>query len=88
MVAMVVGILGIMGALVWKLTQMPPSTHDVVEIGEIELPKDYEIITVSRSGSSLFLVLENEITGERLLEERNAAQQNLVRTYVLQEAAK
>jgi len=88
MVAMMVGMLGIMAALVWKLTQSPPSRLGTAITGEIEIPRGFEVLNVSRSDSSLFLILENSETGQRLLQERNAEQQHLIGQYLLQEVEK
>ena len=83
MIAMVVGILGIMGALVWKLTQSPQHDYEEIIAGQIDLPEGFDIITVSRSGLSLFLVLENQVTDDRLLEERDARTQQVIGRYRL-----
>jgi len=89
MVAMVLGMLGIMGALVWKLTQTPSTGNaGAMLAGEIEIPIGYQILNVSKSGSSLFLVLENVETGERLLQERGSERQKLIGQYQLREIEK
>ncbi len=85
MVAMVIGMLGIMGALVWKLTQTPSNNPAEMMTGEIELPSGFEIINVSRSGSRLFIILENHETGERLLQERGANQEGLIGQYQIRQ---
>ena len=83
MIAMVVGILGIMGALVWKLTQSPQHNYEEIIAGQIDVPEGFDIITVSRSGLSLLLVLENQVTDDRLLEERDARTQQVIGRYRL-----
>lgn len=88
MVAMMVGMLGIMGALVWKLTEAPSRASDPVISGQIDLPAGFEVINISRSGSSLFLILKNTTTDARLLVERDAETQRLIGRYQLHKANK
>jgi len=81
---MMIGMLGIMAALVWKVTSTPArNNHGQIISGEIEIPSGYEILGVSRSESSLFLILENAETGERLLQERSDENQRVVSQYQL-----
>jgi len=83
MVMMMVGMLGIMVALVWKLTRtdsgpaMPPIS------AEIDIPEGYDVLSASRTGSQMMLLLENTETGERLVEERNAGNQRVLGRYRL-----
>ena len=83
---MMLGMLGIMGTLVWKLIQSPSINSGQIYTGEIDVPVGHEIVTVSRSGASLFVVLKNDVTGDFLLEERSVETQALIGQFSLKEA--
>jgi len=85
MVTMMIGMLGIMGALVWKLIQSPATVTQSVMRGNLEIPAGFDLIAVSRSQSSLFLILRRTETGERRLLERNTETNQLVGRYDLLE---
>jgi len=78
MVVMMIGMLGIMGALVWKLTLaasdpvLPPIASEIV------IPEKFKAISVARAGSRLYLILENTETGVRLMQERHARDHRLI----------
>jgi len=86
MVVMMVGILGIAAALIFKLTQ--PGEAPIAEpvSSDITVPAGTEVISVSRAGSSLYLLLENTQTGERHIEERRTSDQSLIGRFRLLES--
>jgi len=78
MVVMMIGILGIAVALILKLTQPRDTSAAAPVVGDIAVPAEMEILSVSRAGSSLYLLLENKESGERLIEERRASDRALI----------
>lgn len=83
MVMMMVGMLGIMVALVWKLTRTDGGTAMPPISAEIIIPSGFSVVTASRSGQRIILLLENTETGERLIEERNSENKTILSRYRL-----
>ncbi len=83
MIVMMIGILGIAGALVYRLTQPTHSAVEIPNAGDITVPAGMEVLSITQTGTSLYLVLENTETGERRIEERSASDQTLTRRYRL-----
>ncbi len=83
MVVMMIGILAIAGALVWKLTQPEGGAPVVAATGEIAVGEGIEVLSVSRAGPSLFLLVRDKATGARMIEERRASDRTLVGTFKL-----
>lgn len=83
MVVMMVGILSIAGALVWKLTRSESVSLAPPIAGEIAIAEGFTVISVSRAGSALYLLLEHTETGERLIEQRRATDRSVVGQYRL-----
>ncbi len=83
MIVMMIGILGIAGALVYRLTQPTHSTVEIPDTGDISVPAGMKILSITKTGTSLYLVLEDTATGARQVEERNANDRTLTRRYRL-----
>jgi hypothetical protein len=78
MVVMMVGILGIAGALVWKLTQSDSAPSVVITAEDISVDEGIEVLSVSRAGTSLYLLVQDSATGTRMIEERRASDRTLI----------
>ena len=78
MVVMMVGILAIAAALVWKLTQPESRSDSTALAGEITVTDGWQVISVSRAGAALYLLVQNDESGERMIEERRASDQSLI----------
>ena len=83
MVVMMVGILAIAAALVWRLTQSEDRPVSVAVAGEIAVDEGWQVVSVSRAGTTLYLLVEDVETGERMIEERRASDQSLIGQFKL-----
>ena len=83
MVVMMVGILAIAAALVWRLTQSEDRPVSVAVAREIAVDEGWQVVSVSRAGVILYLLVENAETGERMIEERRASDQSLIGQFKL-----
>lgn len=83
MIVMMVGILGIAGALVWRIAQTDGVAVALPDNAPLALPAETTAISVSRAGSRLYLLLEDNDSGERRIEERQATTGDLIRTFAL-----
>ena len=83
MVVMMLGILGITAALIWKLTRADSPGLAPPIAADIAIPSGFEVLSVSRAGSRLYLLLEDADSGERFIEERSAKDRELLGQYRL-----
>jgi flagellar basal body-associated protein FliL len=83
MIVMMVGILGIAAALVWRVAQSTPAPASLPPGAVLETPAESTVISVSRAGSRLYLLLEDQATEARRIEERDAETGRVIGTFDL-----
>lgn len=83
MVVMMVGILLVAAAMVWRLTQSDLTPSAPPADTELAVDPQFRVLSVSRVGPRLYLLLEDRETGEKQVEERAAADRSLLTRYRL-----
>ncbi len=71
MIIMMVGILGIAIALIFRLSQPLGPLNSNLSEGRFIIPDGSSVMSVSRFGSSFYLLIEDKTTGMRYIEERS-----------------
>lgn len=83
MIVMMVGIIAIAAALIWRIANSDGMGGGLPAQGSIAVPEGSAVVSVSRSGSRLYLLVEDSATGARRIEERRAETGALLGSYQL-----
>lgn len=87
MIVLMVGIIGIMGAFVWRILQPVEKAIIPLDTARIEIPINYDVLSVSSTHPRMYLLLSRPDNGDRLIEERDPSNGKLIARFRLEQIA-